>query len=323
MKSEKICAFEKGKVELRTCNLPEPGNGEVLVKTLYSTVSPGTELAWINHMENTPGKYPYDPGYSCCGQVIKTGEGVNTLLEGDVIVSNQIHCSAFIAKEKNCTKVPEGISPMEASAFRLASISLQGIRKAEIQIGERVAVLGLGPIGNLAAQLAFVAGAGEVWGLDFVPWRRNLAGSCGITWLDENGEKEEHENAFAVVIEATGVPQAVNTALRMVKPLGRVILLGSTRGCTDGVNFYRDVHRKGITVTGAHEMHRSRSEEDRFGHFRSHKEDEETVIRLMAQGRIHLAPLISETARPQDAQDVYDRLSARREPLMLVSFDWR
>ncbi|WP_343084417.1 zinc-dependent alcohol dehydrogenase [Blautia producta] len=322
MRADKICAYEKGKVRLVKCQVKTPKDNEVLVKTLFSTISPGTELAWLNHMENTPGEYPYDPGYSCCGRIEELGSSVSGFQTGDLVVCNQIHCSRFTIEAEKCTKLPQGINPREASAFRLASISLQGIRKAEIQLGDNVAVLGLGPIGNLAAQLGFCAGAGRITGFDFVEWRRVLAERCGITGTEENGEKEEFDSAFDVVIEATGVPQAVNTAFKMAKPLGRVVLLGSTRGNTDGVNFYRDVHRKGITVVGAHEMHRAQNERDQFGHFRSHKRDEETIVELLAQRRIVLDPLISENAEPENAQNIYDRLLSKKEPLMLAAFCW-
>lgn len=322
MRADKICAYEKGKVKLEHYEAAKPKENEVLVKTMFSTISPGTELAWLNHMENTPGEYPYYPGYSCCGRIEGTGSGTADFKEGDLVVCNQIHCSGFAIESKKCTKIPAGITPCEASAFRLASISLQGVRKADIQLGDKAAVLGLGPIGNLAAQLGFCAGAGSVTGFDFVAWRRALAEECGILNTEENGEKEEFDSAFDVVIEATGVPQAIHTAFKMVKPLGKVVLLGSTRGNTDGVNFYRDVHRKGISVVGAHEMHRAQHESDQFGHFRSHKRDEETVVELLAQRRITLEPLISEITSPENAQAIYDRLLCKKDPLMLAAFDW-
>lgn len=322
MEAKKICAYKVGKVRIESYEIPHIGEEDVLIKTLYSTISPGTELAWINHMENTPGKYPYEPGYSCCGRIIQTGSKVKKVEVGDIVVCNYIHCSEFVIPEKKCTRVPESIDPKEASAFRLASISLQGVRKADIQIGDRVAVLGLGPIGNLAAQMARVAGAGETTGFDFVEWRRRLAEECKILPTAENGDEEKYQSTFDVVIEATGVPQAINTALKMVKPLGKVVLLGSTRGCTDGVNFYRDVHRKGIVVIGAHEMHRSQDEQDAFGHFRSHKKDEETVIHLLAQGRVHMEPLVSEVTEPERTQEIYQRLLEKKEQLMLAAFRW-
>lgn len=320
MKAKKICAYEEGKVKLEEYEILNPGDQEVLVESLFSVISPGTELAWINHMENTPGEYPYYPGYSCCGQIKKRGGCVEEFDEGDIVVCNHIHCSAFTIPSGQCTKVPENIGPDAASVFRLASISLQGVRKADIQIGDRIAVLGLGPIGNLAAQLAYVAGAGQVTGFDLVKWRRELGEKCGILKTEQGGE--DYQNEFDVVIEATGVPQAVNTALKMVKPLGKVVLLGSTRGNTDGVNFYRDVHKKGIQIIGAHEMYRAKEEKDAFGHFRTHKKDEETIIGLLAQNRIKLKELISVYARPEEAQDIYNRLLEKKDPLMLAAFKW-
>ncbi|WP_320128616.1 zinc-binding alcohol dehydrogenase [uncultured Sphaerochaeta sp.] len=320
MYCKKICAYEPGKVKLIEVELGEIKDDEVLVKTLFSTISPGTELAWINHMENTPGQYPYYPGYSCSGRIEKIGKEVQDFSIGDRVVANVPHCSYFIEKAEKCTKIPSCIDSLEASAFRLASISLQGIRKADIQIGDAVAVLGLGAIGNLAAQIAHVAGAGKVVGFDFIESRRENAVSCGIKYCKENGNDPENLNAFNVVVEATGNPKAVLTALHMAKPLGTVVLLGSTRGLVDGLNVYADIHRKGIQVIGAHEMHRAQSDRDCFGHFRSHKIDEQTIINLLAEKRIQLLPLINEVSAPENAQVVYDRLAARNSSLILVAF---
>ena len=252
MITTKIEAYEKGHVGLTQAEQLEVGPHEVLLKTLYSTISPGTELAWLNHMENTPGEYPYYPGYSACCRVEETGAEVVGISVGDIVAASTKHWSFHVLEADKCIPLPETLKPCEASAFRLAAISLQGVRKADLQIGDDVAVLGMGAIGNYAAQLSYVAGAGT----------------------------------------------------------------------TDGVNFYRDIHRKGITVVGAHEMHRSQNEADRFGHFRSRKEDEETVIRLLEAGRITLAPLISTVVAPQEAQDIYNRLLNKNEHLLLATFDW-
>ena len=322
MKTLKIQAYKAGHVRIESAELPQPGENEVLVETLFSAISPGTELAWLNHMENTPGIFPYYPGYSGCGKVVGKGEQVTEFDVGDLVLAKLKHWSRDIVEADGCMRLPEDVGPKEASPFCLASISLQGIRKADIQIGDRVAVLGLGAIGNLAAQLAFVAGAGSVTGFDFIEWRRMLAGKCGVIKTEADGNREEHQNKYDVVIEATGAPSAINTALQMVMPLGTVVLLGSTRGLTDGVNFYRDVHVKGITMVGAHTIRRSVSSEDRFGHFRSVKQDEETVVSLLQNRRIIIEPLISELVDPGDAQIIYDRLFAKEDGLMLAVFKW-
>ncbi len=322
MNTTKIVAYEKSHVALMQAELPELGANDVLLKTLYSTISPGTELAWLNHMENTPGVFPYVPGYSACCRVEETGADVSSLSVGDTVAALVIHSSMNVLSAEKCITVSQNIQPCEASAYRLASISLQGIRKADIQIGDDVAVLGLGTIGNYAAQLAHVAGAGSVSGFEPIAERREIAKKCGIRQLYRSGTLDEFESKFDVVIDATGAPDAVNIALQMIKPLGRIVALGSSRGLTNGVDFYRDIHRKGITIIGAHEMHRSRDKADRFGHFRNHLEDDRTVLRLLEAGRITLAPLISTVVAPQQAQDIYNRLLIKKDRLISAAFDW-
>lgn len=323
MKTTKIVAFAKGRVELVTEELGALRGNQVLVQTLYSAISPGTEVAWLHHMANTPGKYPYYPGYSSCGKVLETGAGVEGIKPGDTVVCRAEHWSHYIADADKCTVVPPGISPLEASAYRMASIAMQGVRKADIEIGEDVAVLGLGAVGNLASQISRVAGAGCVCAFDPVDWRRELGGTLGIDKTLSDPAAEEHKNRYDVVVEATGVASAVNTALDMVRQFGRVILLGSSRGNTDNVNFYLNVHKKGATIVGAHDSARPKHIDDRFGHFRPHIADEQVVIKLMAAKRISLLPLISEVVDARDAQSIYDRLLGKKEKLMLAAFEFR
>jgi len=322
METLKVQAYEKGHVQMETTELPALKENEVLIETHYTAISPGTELAWLHHMANTPGQYPYYPGYSGCGKIVAKGEQVEGLEVGDLVAAQLKHWAYNIFNADSCIKLPDGVSSKNASPFYLASISLQGIRKADIQIGDEVAVLGLGPIGNPAAQLAFVAGAANVVGFDIVEWRRTLAEKCGIKNTDSDGSQEKHQNKYDVVIEATGVPEAIVTAFQMARPLGTVILLGSTRGMTENVNFYSDVHRKGITVVGAHTMHRAKNPEDRFGHFRTEDQDNDAIIKLIHGERITFEPMISGLYTPYEAQSIYDRLLAREDKLMLPVFDW-
>lgn len=69
------------------------------------------------------------------------------------------HSSHVVVDEAKCHVLAESVASLDASAFRLASIALQGVQKASIKLGDTVAVLGLGAIGNLAAQLARASGA--------------------------------------------------------------------------------------------------------------------------------------------------------------------
>ena len=110
-----------------------------------------------------------------------------------------------------------------------------------------------------------------------------------------------------VVIEATGAPALVVTALQLAAAGGRVILLGSTRGDTERVNFYRDVHKRGIHVIGAHESARPQHE-DSPGYWTKRRE-QEVCLELLARGRVNVAPLISHRYDWRDFPKAYERLA--------------
>jgi threonine dehydrogenase-like Zn-dependent dehydrogenase len=118
-------------------------------------------------------------------------------------------------------------------------------------------------------------------------------------WMKEAG-------APKVVIEATGVTDAVGLAFQSVAQFGRVTLLASTRG-ESTINFYRDVHRKGITIVGAHATLTVPSSESRPG-FWTWREEAECFIRLLAAGRFRVEPLLSAVVDWHEAPTFYQRI---------------
>ena len=320
MIAKRIVATAKSTIAVEPFELPALGPDQVLIETGYSAISPGTELAFLHHKPNTPGNYPFYPGYSATGKIIETGAAVQALTVGQPVICNIPHVSHYVVSAAKCHPLPEAVSPVEAAAYRLVSIGLQGIRKAQIQLGWEVAVLGLGPIGNLAGQLARAAGATHVEGIDPVAWRRDLARQCRFDTVTDSAENISRRDGFDVVIDATGVPDAVPPAFQLAKRLGHVILLASTRGETSNVNFYRDIHKKGLTVIGAHDAIRPAVDDHLF--YVSQRTDEATVLKLLAGGRVQTQPLISDIMPPEEAPRAYDRLTRRDEPLMLIAFEW-
>lgn len=320
MKPRKVVASSKNVIEIEEYDMPVPGPGQVLLESLYTVISPGTELAFLHNMPNTSGEYPYYPGYSGCCRIIGKADDVENFEVGQLVVCQAGHASHQTMSANRCILLPEGVSQSDASVYTLASIAMQGVRKAQIQMGDNVCVLGLGPIGNLAAQLSKVAGAGYVEGIDFVDWRRELALKCGLDSASASSEEPAMKSGYDIVIEATGSPNAILPAFKLAPKYGKVILLGSTRGKTDNVNFYMDVHSKGLTIIGAHAGCRSISEN--FGYLHTLRDDEETVLKLMAQRRIRTDLLISEITAVENAAKAYERLTNRDEKLMLIAFKW-
>jgi threonine dehydrogenase-like Zn-dependent dehydrogenase len=98
-----------------------------------------------------------------------------------------------------------------------------------------------------------------------------------------------------------------------------VVLLASTRGVTE-TNFYQDVHRKGLTVLGAHA--RMVPQQESSPGYWTLREDIQTSLRLIALGRLQVAPLTSEVFSWQDAPKAYEVLGSWRKDLLGMVLRW-
>jgi len=330
MKVQNVNFVAQGKVAVEAGELDPPKANEVLVETEASVISPGTELAYLHQMENARWPMPgMNNGYCSCGKVIAVGGEVKDLAVGHRVVALARHASHFVTEAASAYPVHDGMSPMDAAAFTLGAIAMQGVRKGRVRLGQSVAVIGLGPIGNLAGQIAKAAGATAVVGIDPVKWRQGVALKSGFNAVADSAGaaplerfyRTKKNEGFDVVIEATGSPIPIVDAFRLTRRLGHTVLLGSTRGVTEKVDFYNDVHRKGITVVGGHNG--ARPPADDSDAFSTLPTDIRTVLDLIADGRIVMQPLISAVVPPGEAPKAYERLSARNEELMTVGLKWR
>ncbi len=314
-------------LELAAAAVPQPGPTELLLRTRVSLISPGTERAFFLGLPNTTQHYPQRAGYSNIAEVVALGSAVEGWEVGDKVATNGYHAAYIVADVAACRCVPRHLADDQAVFFNLASIALQGIRKARIELGEPVAVLGAGLIGLLALQLARLQGALPAISIDQDAERLQFAlrtgadaalpadASLAATLADLCGGEGP-----AVVIEATGHPDGVPTAFACARMLGRVVLLGSTRGETEAVNFYRDVHKKGLTVYGAHNIVRPRHESSPG--FWSETDDQRVALNLLALGRLSVAPYITHRFAWSDAGEAYALLrSWARTPLGMI-LDW-
>ena len=133
--------------------------GQVLLRALNTLISPGTERAFFLKLSNTNPDFPFSPGYSFVGEVIAAGDEVASLQAGDRVVCRAAHQSHALVAAVDCLRVPAQVADEEAAFFALLAIAMQGVRKARIELGESVAVLGAGIVGILAMRLAQLSGA--------------------------------------------------------------------------------------------------------------------------------------------------------------------
>ncbi|NJM07355.1 hypothetical protein HC891_15970 [Candidatus Gracilibacteria bacterium] len=156
-------------VALAPVAIPEPGPGQVLVETLYSCISPGTELRCLAGQQPDAAQWPYIPGYALTGRVIAAGPET-TLATGTLVFCSGTmaasvarmwggHVSHALQYERAVYPLPSNVDPLAAALAKLAAITYHGMRLSRPQPHEQVAVIGLGPIGQLAARLHQLSGA--------------------------------------------------------------------------------------------------------------------------------------------------------------------
>lgn len=337
MKRRIVCFPEKEKVLLLEEDFSEDiRDDEVLIETLRTLISPGTELALYTgtHVgfkdpNNLWAKYPHHPGYISVGRVIKVGKDVTELKENDLVLSSLNHCSHGILKSSDplLIKLPQTIDLDTVLFARLAAISMTALLVTDYNLGDKVAVIGLGLIGNLCSQLFQLSGV-CVYGIEVVPYRIRIARAVGIERVLEGGETLKVKSLLQqvtnnigvdIVVESTGIPELVNQALELVNDFGQVILLGSTRGLVN-IDVYTNIHRKGITVKGAHANVLNSVKITR--ELNGMRKYILKMIDLILSNKLKVYPLITHRIAPEKIKDAYRWLLNKEDEALGVIINW-
>ncbi|MDF2722539.1 MAG: gatD 2 [Paenibacillus sp.] len=329
MKSTAVVCVEKGVVKLQEIDVPDPKEHEIQVRVHTSVISQGTERAFILNLENTNGVYPHFPGYCAAGVVERTGSGVTRFQVGDRVACIGVsHRSLGNIDEQRAVRVPAAVSFEEAAFLTMGVIAMQGVRKLRIELGESAMILGLGLIGQLALQFAAMNGAQPAIGVDRAESRLLMAKASGASSVINSSEEQWQDMLKAstqgvgphVVIESTGFPEAIETAFDAVRKYGRVVLLGSTRG-ESSINFYQYVHKKAITIIGAHAPANPKFE-SHPGYWTWH-DNADCYMRLMESKRIQLDPLITHRVTWNQAEQIYEQILSWNSHVMGVVMNWQ
>ncbi len=211
------------RVEIRELPAPRPASGEVLVRTLRSGISGGTErlvyrgeIPADQPLDDTIDalggnfSYPFAYGYACVGEVAESGQAVFAF---------HPHQDVFTARADELIALP-AVDPAAATLFPLVETALQVALDAGAGYRDRVIVLGAGVLGLLTALLLQRSGWRPLIA-EPQAWRRDLAGSLGVT----TAAPEELENAqVPLVIDASGNPDAPAVALDLLAHEGTLLI---------------------------------------------------------------------------------------------------
>jgi 2-desacetyl-2-hydroxyethyl bacteriochlorophyllide A dehydrogenase len=340
MMIKQLMLVGKNQVELQDAEVASDDSA-ILVKNGYSLISPGTELALFTgtHIGFTDpeiawARYPLRPGYASVGTVLAAGSGTKGFTVGDLVLHYQPHASHSVVRPGTdlVFHLPDGIDEQRALFARFGQIAYTAVAASNAENGYAL-VLGGGIVGNLAAQLFQARRGRKAIVVDLSSSRVALARKCGVeipicssqcdlrkTLQDATGGE-----GVTTVVEATGVPALVAESLDLVNRLGEVILLGSTRGQVE-LDVYKRIHRKAVTVIGAHESRyplfggsvvpagqAPQASHDFFG---------TDVLHMIADGTIKLDGFITDTVLPADTGKAYDMLLSDKEAHLGIIIDW-
>jgi 2-desacetyl-2-hydroxyethyl bacteriochlorophyllide A dehydrogenase len=227
------------RVELAAVDVAEPGPGQVLVRTLHSGISSGTELLCYRglldpdlpldeRIGSLSGsfRYPFPYGYSCVGVVERSAGPVPP---GTVVFAFHPHQDRFVVAGSDVVVLPEGTDPRSGTLFPLVETALQISLDAGPVAHETAVVLGLGAVGLITALLLQRAGA-DVLAADPLAGRRELAVSLGVPAVtpDELPFRLP-DGGVPLLVELSGSPTALADALPLLAHEGTA-LVGSWYG---------------------------------------------------------------------------------------------
>jgi Threonine dehydrogenase and related Zn-dependent dehydrogenases len=320
-------------VELREPPVPEPAAGEVLIRTRRTLISTGTELTCLGRRFE-PGshwdqwvKYPFFPGYSNAGVVVKTGAGVTAFKPGDRVASRAAHQRFVVAPEDALVRIPDAVSDDEAVWFGIACIVQNGVRRARHELGDAVVVIGLGLLGQLAVQFTRLLGAREIIAIDTAPRRLEFARAHGATLALEKSAADARADVLAatggrladVVYDVTGHPAVLPHTFPLTRTLGKIVLLGDAGNPTQQ-HLTGELISRGLGIIGAHDNNPPKIATDADWWTRNHMAD--LFMTYLAQRRMRVADLVTHRFAPAQAAEAYRRLVEDRSTAMGVVFDW-
>ena len=342
-----------GAVKIEEYEVPQPGPDQVLVRVHVTQVSAGSEVNAIRQRRGAPsGNFPNAGlGYTALGSVLAVGSAVSEWQVGDRVLCGGNHAShwlltpslaqspAAIPQQFMIERLPDDLTDEQAAFCVLGDIAIHGIRRAQIQIGESVAVHGLGVIGLLGVQLARISGAYPVIGLDMVPARLELAKQLGASHIVNIAEEDAvtairnvtknpypYKGALPglppdagadVQIHATSYIGNYPTLLKAAADRGRIVLVGATAGQVTIES--HELLRRELKIMGSYQT--GMSDPHPYWPW-SRPHNHHVIWDLIRRGALQVEPLISHLVDYQQAPALYEQMAQGGEGWLSVMFRW-
>jgi threonine dehydrogenase-like Zn-dependent dehydrogenase len=349
---QRIILETAGKIRVESFEVPRPGPRDILVRTRLTQVSAGTEVNAIRARRSGArlGEVADLPlGYTAVGVVQAVGREVVGVAPGDRVLGEGPHASHWLATQGSdqwVLPVPEEVDDASAAFAILGDVALHAVRRAQIAIGESVAVHGQGVVGLLALRLARLSGAHPLIAVDVVDERLRVSKVYGASHTVNAASEPvaaaihaatpvprrfsglaaaglEPTSGADVQIHATSRIDVVPEMLQAAADRGRIVIAGATAAWPDpgpSVPLSLDILlRREVSVVGSYET----------GFGASHpywpwtrSRNRAAIIDLIRRGDLDVRPLISHLLPYTEATAIYNLLAAGGEGWLSVAFTW-
>jgi polar amino acid transport system substrate-binding protein len=353
--------MQSGQLRVEEVPAPEVLPGRILVQTAYSLISAGTERSLVETgRKSLVGKALSRPdqvrkvlrsvqqlglqatfrlvksrldarmplGYSAAGVVLAVGTGVDGFKAGDWVACGGAaagHAEVMSVPRNLCVKVPEGVSLSQAAFTTVGAIALQGIRLADVRLGEVVLVMGLGLLGNLTVQMLKASGC-RVVGYDPDPQRCELALKLGAdhAFAEEKplestlAHLSASHGADAVIITAsTSSSHPVEMAGELCRDKGKVIVVGAVGLTLPRAPYYNKEISFGISRSygpGRYDLdYEEKGKDYPYGYVRwTEGRNMQAFLGLLQERKVDVDSLVTHTFALEQALDAYDLISGKR-----------
>ena len=366
--------LKTGKMEIVEVPFPTLDNGLVLVRNHYSLVSAGTEGSKVSTArKGYLGKAKEKPeqvkqvmdtfrkeglkstykkvmnkldalsplGYSTAGEVIEVGARVTSVKVGDRVacagadIAN--HAEVVAVPENLVVKIPDNVSFADAAYTTVASIAMQGVRQADLRLGETCVVIGLGLLGQLTVQMLKSSGV-KVAGVDINPDMVNIAQQSGADFVStrDAGNIEQVimnlSNGYGVdaviITAATSSLDPINFAGSLCRPKGKVIVVGAVpTGFSREIYYKKELELRMATSYGPGRYNPNYEEKGLdypIGYVRwTENRNMQAFLQLVAEQKIDLSFLTTHTFDFEKATDAYQMIMDKSEPYIgiLLKYD--
>lgn len=366
----KQALFKKGKVVVEEVPAPNIGSNALLVENLYSLISSGTEMSSLNFSKQIFPlkilKYPAKvakglrlvkehgifetykivtgmldagvaPGYSSCGRVIKVGKQIEDIKEGDLVAcagaSLASHAEVVSIPRNLAVKIPEGVNLEEAASATLGAIALQGVRQADLRVGESAVVIGLGLIGQIASQILLASGV-RVIGIEMSPARIKKAQENGLKFgfspakrnlINEIKRLTNFQGADATIITASSADNhaIINQALELTRKRGRVVVVGDVGLKINRLPWYeKEIDLRISTSYGpgrGDENYENKGTDYPYAYVRwTENRNLDAYLKLLQDKKVNFLSLVGGKYQLDQADLAYRLLSSKKKPLAVI-----